>query len=104
MAVGDSYQLTGQTRVSDAEAREHEPLILANRSTEIPSNNQIRCDYLARTDGQPTYIGFAPRGLAVGTTGWLLQKFTYDGSNQCTLRQIAYSSWDLRADGATTYA
>lgn len=97
MAVGDSYQLNGQVRVSDAEAREHEPQLLAKRFTEIPSNMQMRADYLARTDGNPIYLGYAPKGLASSLGGWLLHKYTYDGSDQCTLRQIAYDSWDNRA-------
>lgn len=102
MAIGDTYTLTGQHKVSDAEAREHEDDILAKRITEIPTNLQMRADYDGQTDGLPKYLGFGTRGLASSTTGWLLQQFTYDGSRQCTLRQIAYDSWDNRA--AATYA
>lgn len=102
LPIGETEILTGQTKVTSAEAIEHETLLKAKRYTEIPSNHQIRCDYSDRTDGQPTYIGFAPRSLASSTSGWLLQKFTYDGSSQCTLRQIAYDSWDNRA--SATYA
>lgn len=104
MALGTSDILTGQTKVSAAEAAEFEQLLSAKRTTEIPTNLQLRADYLARTDGLPTYMGYAPKGLASSSTGWLLQKFTYDASSQCTLRQIAYNSWDLRADVGTTYS
>jgi hypothetical protein len=94
----------GATTPSSIEVDGYEPLLSAQRYTEIPSNQQMRADYLARTDGQPIYVGYAPRGLATSDTSWLLQKFTYDGNSQCTLRQIAYGSWDLRADAGTIYS
>lgn len=94
--LGQDEKLTGQTKISAAEAIELEVDLKAKRITEIPSNMQMRAEYTS-TDGLPDYLGFAPRGLAVGTTGWLLQKFTYDGSRQCTLRQSAYDSWNNRA-------
>lgn len=100
MPLGDSYQLTGQVRGSDAESREHEALLHAKRFTEIPSNGQLRCAY-SSTDGLPDYLGYAPRGLATNASGWLIQKYTYDGSRQMTLRQIAYDAWDNRATTAT---
>lgn len=97
MSVGDSYQLNGQVRVSDAESREHEPELLAKRFTEIPSNMQMRADYGTRTDGQPDYIGYAPRGLSESSSGWLLHYYTYDSSGQCTSRLIAYDSWSNKS-------
>lgn len=100
MAIGDAYKVWGQAPVSDAEAREHEALLCAKRFVEIPSNLQMRADYLLRTDGQPTYLGFGPRSLASSDKGWIIQRFTYDVNGQCTLRQIAWDSWDNR-DGAT---
>jgi hypothetical protein len=100
--IGLDQPLTGHTKISQTEAIENEILLAAKRVTEIPSNGQLRCDYDGQTDGQPAYIGFAPRGLGASTTGWLIQKFTYDGSRQMTLRQIAYDSWDNRA--SATYA
>lgn len=102
MSIGDAYQTGGAVKTSEAEAREHEGPIQAKRITEIPSNLQQRIDYDVRTDGQPVYIGFGARGLATSATGWLIQTFTYDGSNNLTLRQIAYDSWDNRA--SATYA
>lgn len=92
--------LNGSLKVSAAEEREHELLLLAKRVVEIPSNSQIRADYDGRTDGQPVYLGCGAKGLASSATGWIIQKFTYDGDNQFTLRQSAYDSWDNRT-GAT---
>lgn len=102
LPIGETEILTGQTKVTSAEAIEHETSLKAKRYTEIPTNMQMLADYGARTDGQPVYLGFAPRGLAEGTDGWLLQKFTYDGSDQCTSRKIAYGDWTNRA--SETYA
>lgn len=100
--IGLDQPLTGHTKISQTEAIENEILIAAKRVTEIPSNQQMLADYVARTDGQPVYLGYAPRSLAEGTDGWLLQKYTYDGSNQCTSRKIAYGNWTNRA--SETYA
>jgi hypothetical protein len=102
MALGDTRELYGTTRVSAAEAMENEPLLAAKRTTEIPSNLQAQYAYSA--DSTLLYAGFAPRGLATSAAGWLLQKFTYTVNKQLATRTIAYSSWDLRADGGTTYA
>lgn len=96
MGTGDPYTLTGQTKVSDAEYREHESLLSAKRMTEIPTNLQMMAAY-SSTDGLPDYVGYAPKGLTAGTNGWLLQKYTYDASRQCTVRQIAYGNWTNRA-------
>jgi len=53
-------------------------------------------------DGTTLYAGYGARGLASSDDGWLIQKFTYNGSLQVTLRQIAYDTWDNRA--AASYA
>lgn len=86
----------GNTKPTSIEQDIHEKDLFAARFTEIPSNQQMRCDYDGRTDGQPVYIGFGAKGLASSADGWLLQKFTYDGSNFVTLRQIFYGIWDSR--------
>jgi hypothetical protein len=104
MTQGAGLKFEGQVKPSSIEVDGYEPDLFAARYTEIPTNMQMRADYLLVTDGLPTYMGYAPRGLSASDTGWLLQKFTYDVNRQCTLRQIAYSSWDLRADGGTTYS
>lgn len=99
--IGSSFVPSGSTKVSGVEYDTYEGAVHAVRYTEIPSNMQLRAAY-SSTDGLPDYTGFAPRGLASSASGWLLQKFTYDGNRQCTLRQIAYGIWDNRA--SETYA
>lgn len=54
-------------------------------------------DYDVRTDGQPVYQGFADTGVATSTPEWLIYKFSFNGSNQVTNRDVAYGSWDNRA-------
>ena len=93
MAIGEDYILTGQTKVSDAEHREHEALLKAKRVISIPGNQQVRIEY---SGSNPEYIGVGPKGLAASSAGWLLKKLTYTGDN-VTLVQIAYDSWDNRA-------
>ncbi len=102
MGIGDSEPLWGQTKVSAAEAKEHEDRLLAKRMVEVPTNLQMRADYTGHTDSQPLYLGFAARSSAENVNVWLLQKFTYDGSNRVTKREIAYSNWTARA--AASYA
>ena len=100
MALGQDREVWGELKVSAAEQAEYEPELFAKRIVEVPSNLQFRAAYSA-TDGLPDYTGYAPRGLAEGTDGWMLKKFTYDASRQCTTIQIAYSNWTARA--AATY-
>lgn len=64
---------------------------------EIPADWQMRLDYDGRTDGQPVYLGYAQKGVAASADGWIVYKFTYDGSDQVTLRQSYYGVWDDRA-------
>ena len=102
MAIGTKENQSGAVKPSSIEQMAWEGNLWAVRYTEIPSNMQMRIEYNAT--GTTKYAGYGARGLASSDTGWLLQKFTYDGSNRVTLRQIAYSSWDLRNDGSTEYA
>lgn len=104
MPFTEDYKLNGQTRVSDAEGREHEGLLLAKRITEIPSNNQLRVVWALGTGGNQVaaYVGFGPRGLSAASTGWMVQKFTYDANDNPTLRQIAYGIFNNYA--SLTYA
>ena len=69
----------------------------ATKTFDIPDNLQLRADYEARTDGQPVYSGRALLGTATSSETWIIYKFTYDGSDQITLRQTAYGAWDNRA-------
>jgi hypothetical protein len=86
----------GATKPTSIEVDGYEGLLSANRIVEIPSNMQFRAAY-ASTDGLPTYCGFAAKGLAEGTNGWLLKEYTYDASRQCTKILIAYGNWTNRA-------
>lgn len=81
-------QHSGAVRPSALEQEVYDKNLSAFRYTEIPSGMKQRLDYGARTDGQPDYIGYAPSGLAEGTNGWVLWKFTYDGSGFMTAKDI----------------
>ena len=100
--IGSNPDEMGAVFPSKIEQQTYEKDLYAQRISEIPSNMQMMADYGVRTDGQPVYLGFAPRLLDVGTDGWLLHKFTYDVSNRVTVRQIAYGDWTNRA--TETYA
>jgi len=95
MAIGDPIEQAGAVKPSSLEQQAYEPDLFANRTTEIPSNMQMRIEWDG--SGNAIYIGYAPMGLATTSDKWLLQKFSYDGSNRCTLRQISYDAWDSRA-------
>lgn len=80
---------------SPEESREHELPLDAKRITEIPSNLQMRIDY--NLDRTSKTVGYAPKGLLVSQTGWLLQRLNYSLASfpsQVSERLIAYDSWD----------
>ena len=86
--------------------RQHEELLSALRTTEIPSNMQMEIDYVSRNDGNPVYVGYAPRGLLSNQSGWLLQRFQYTIPSGVSLsyivnRKISYNSWDGRSSLAS---
>ena len=90
----------GAVKPSSLEQQVYEADLFAQRITEIPSNLQFRAAYTS-TDGLPDYCGYAPMGLAEGTNGWLLKKYTYDANRQCTTIQVCTSSnWTARASTA----
>ena len=93
MALGDSFIPTGNVKTSSAEFREHQSTIFAKRVCDIPNDLKERHAYDG--SGQVTYSGYAPRGLAEGTDGWLLYKFTWSGGNM-TERDVAYGNWTNR--------
>lgn len=106
MAIGHEYKLNGQVRTSDAEFREHEAVLYAKRITKIASNQQVKIDYDTRTDQQPVYIAYAPKGLAESNTdngvpdGWLVKKVNYlsaDSGAPIVSVQIAYGNYTSRA-------
>ena len=96
MGLGNSNEEYGQVRSSGIEQKEYEKELWAKRITEIPSNMHMEVEYTA---GIPTYVGFAAKGLATSASGWLIQKFSYDASGNCTKREIAMDcyAWDNRA-------
>lgn len=90
MAINQPDVLDGAVKASNVEQATLEQPLWATRITEIPSNMQGRWVY----DGSNNciYAAYAPRGLAEASDGWLIQKFTWSGSN-CTKREIAYDSY-----------
>jgi hypothetical protein len=90
MGFGTGTGFEGQIKPSAVEVDGYEHDLFAHRYCEIPTNMQARFVYDG--SGNCTYAGFAPRGLAEGSNGWLLQKFDYSGSN-CTSRTIGYGNW-----------
>ncbi len=64
----------------------------------VASDLQIKADYDVRTDGQPVSLCLNRRGEATSDTSWICYKYTYDGSNQMTVKQTAVNvSYDNRA-------
>ena len=102
MTVGDSFVSEGAASDTATQAREHDDAMFAKRVMDVPHNLQMRLDYSGTPTGQPLYMGYGARGLDAGATGWIIYKFTYDGSDNVTLRQTAYHDWTDRASG--TYA
>lgn len=98
---GGNREVYGQTRASIVEQSIYDAALQAISIVEWPSNLQQKLDYTDRTDGQPTYMGFAIKGMGISASGWLLHQYTYDASGKMTTRAIAYDSWDDRA--LTTY-
>lgn len=94
MSLGETHFTTGAIKVSDAEAREHEGALFAKRVMSLPINLQERHEY----DGsnQITYSGYAPKGLAEGSDGWMLFEYTWSGGNM-TKKLVAYGNWTNRA-------
>lgn len=100
--MGSAY---GNLKPSVLDNDEHDASIKAKRIITWPDNTQQFIDYTTRTDGQPTYIGYAIRGLSQSSDGWMIQKFTYESASdnaRITSRQIAYDTWSNRA--SATYA
>lgn len=102
--LGTDTGLSGAVKPSNIEVDGYEGDLFAHRFCEIPTNLQMRIAYVAAGNGagQAEYVGYAPRGLAEGTDGWVIHKFTYDASDRTTERNIAYGNWTNRA--SETYA
>lgn len=91
-------EFQGATKPDSISVDSYEKTLFARRVTDIPSNLQIQIEYNGA--GNELYVGYGARGLATNQTGWLIYKFTYDGSNRVTARQSAFTSWTLRASGS----
>ena len=100
--LGNTQDEMGAVLPSKIEQATYQKTLYANRIMDVGSDQQKQIDYTIRPDGQPVYVGYAPRGHATSATGWLLQKMTYDVSDRVTSITIAWNSWDNRA--AATYA
>ncbi|MEO7397669.1 MAG: hypothetical protein ABIW84_03815 [Ilumatobacteraceae bacterium] len=61
------------------------------------SDQRVLFDYVARTDGNPVYIGKAIQGTATSAATWQVQRFTYDASNRPTDIQLIVGIWNNRA-------
>lgn len=93
--IGTQTAIEGAVKPSSLEVDGYEPNVFAHRFTQIETNQQGMFDYSGGTT--VIYAGYAPRGLSTSSSGWLLQKFTYDGNGNVTQRQIAYDTWANRA-------
>jgi hypothetical protein len=93
MSVGSSEPLWGQHKVSGAEAKEHEDLLSAKRSTIIPGQIRPRLDI---SSGVLNYVGFGTKGLGEGVDGWIVYKMNYS-SGILTGYDVAFGNWTDRA-------
>lgn len=70
-------------------------LVNSLTTTEAPSSLQNRFEY--NGDGTVLYAGYAPRSVSSSDEAWTIFKYTYNVSQQVTLKQTAFSNWDNRA-------
>ena len=99
MAYGDTFKSEKDIGNSNAENREHEPSMYAKRIMSLPTNQQILAQNDA--DGNPVYVGYAPKGLAEGTDGWVIYNLSWVSGNFIS-KKTAYGDWTNRA--SETYA
>lgn len=85
------------TRDVDAIAKlEAVRLILDDNLSDIKrglSDQEIRLDYGARTDGNPERVGKALNGTLVSSPTWVIQTFTYDASARLIRVTIITGPW-----------
>jgi hypothetical protein len=94
MTLGTGRSFEGQVKPSAIEVDAYEYELFAHRFAEVPTNLQGRWAY--NVSNLVEYEGYAPKGLAEGTDGWLLRKYTYVGE-YVTERKIAYGNWTAKA-------
>ena len=96
MAYGDTIDQRGAVKPSNLEQEVFDTKIGAYKYVEIPSNLQLRRSYNDNSTVQ--YIGYAVKGLAEGTDGWLLQYLEYDDNRRLIKRTIAYGNWTNKTE------
>lgn len=92
--INNNQNYEGNVKPSSIEKAGFEEELFATRIAEIPTNMKARFEY--NSDSNVIYAGYAPKGLAEGTDGWLIQKFTWVSGN-ATERNIGYGNWTNRA-------
>ena len=62
--------------------------------------------YVEYTGNNPLYIGYASPGTAVSEEGWMIKKFTYDGSGNVLTALFASGTgeFDKEWDERTSYS
>lgn len=100
MALGNSNKFEGAVKPDSITVDSYEADLSAGRITEIPNNLKMRAQY---SGGNAIYVGFAPTGLAEGTNGWIIFKYTYDGSSNCTQKDVAQGETNWTARAGYTY-
>jgi hypothetical protein len=83
----------GINRNRGTEWREHQNRVLAKRVIDVGSDQQLMFEF---SGDDLIYLGRGALGLATGTTGWLIQKYTWSDGKP-TSRQTAIGAWDNRA-------
>jgi hypothetical protein len=88
-------ELTGNTRVTQAENREHDYNLLAKRVTDAPSKYEERFDW---TSGDMDYRGYADSGSETDALVWFIEHWTWVGGNPTHKQIYINGAWDSRGD------
>lgn len=96
--IGEPVKFEGAVKPDSISVDSYEPDLFAARVTEIPNNMTKRVDYGERTDSQPIYVGWACKGLAETSDGWLVYKTEFDVSNRIISIKIGYGTWTGRTE------
>ena len=94
MSYGDSYKSEKDIGNSNAENREHEASMFGKRVMPLPTNQQILAENDG--DGNPVYVGYAPKALAEGTDGWAIYNISWVSGNFIS-KLTGYGNWTNRA-------
>ena len=87
-------ELIGNSKVSQAESREHDSEVFAKRVTQTPMNLQERWDRSAL--GKTEYHGYTDRGVSEGSNGWFIEKWVYAGGKPVSKTIAIGTSWKNR--------